>query len=202
MLEISGRMIENLGENSLRGNELCKDAIREFNVRLREASLGFQYESGRMIKVDTEYAHQQITKPAIEILNSKYLKGARDEFLSAHAHYKERRYKECIADCLKSFESAMKSICDKKKWQVSANATSKTLIDTCFSKGLIPDYMQAEFAALRALLESGVPTTRNRTSAHGQGIVPLGVPDHLAAFVLHQTAAALIFLDKSEAALS
>ncbi len=198
LIELGGRIIENVCADWYENREPCKGAIEELNIRFREASFGFQFEAGRIMKVDTEYAHQQITKPAIAILNAKLFRGAREEFLAAHEHYKERNYKGCISECLKSFESTMKSICSKRQWQVAENATSKGLIDACFANGLIPDYMKAEFAALRALLEAGVPTTRNRTSGHGQGVVPVGVPDHLAAFVLHQTAAALIFLDRSD----
>jgi hypothetical protein len=201
VIELSGRLIENHCSRWYENEKICEDAILELNVRLREASFGYQFEAGSIIRVDTEFAHQQITKPAIAILNAKHLKGAREEFLNAHEHYRERRFKECISECLKAFESTMKSIGKKRKWQLAENATAKVLVDACFENGLIPDYMKAEFSALRAILEAGVPTTRNRTSGHGQGIVPISVPDHLAAFVLHQTAASLIFLDKSDAAM-
>lgn len=202
LLEMGARMIENYCSDWHDHSEICKDAIEEINVRLRESGFGYQYESGRIFRVDTQFAHQQLTKPAIQILNAQHLKGAREEFLNAHSHYRERRYKECIAECLKSFESTMKAICARRNWEVNSNATAKVLIETCFSKGLIPNYMQAEFAALRALLESSIPTTRNRTSGHGQGSEPVSLPDHLAAFLLHQTASVLIFLDRSDATLA
>ena len=53
-------------------------------------------------------------------------------------------------------------------------------------------------AALRSLLEGGVPTGRNRLSGHGQGTTPTIIPDHIVSYVLHMTGAAIVFLVKSE----
>jgi AbiJ N-terminal domain 4 len=113
IIEMGGRLIENYCSKWNNHEEVCREAINEINVRLRESSFGYQFEGGQVIRVDVEFAHQQITKPAIAILNSKHLRGAREEFLNAHTHYRERRYKECIVECLKSFESAMKAICSR-----------------------------------------------------------------------------------------
>ena len=196
-VELSAKVIEDISENS----EKRIDTLNEINVRFRESSFGFQYEDGKFIRFDNEFAHKEITKPAINILQSKHLNGAREEFLNAHEHYRNRKYKESITDCAKSLESTLKAICVKRKWNALPNATAKSLLETCFANKLIPDYMKSHFTALQSVLESGVPTIRNKASAHGQGVTPKEVPDHLAAFVLHQTAAAIIFLDKSEVAL-
>lgn len=53
---------------------------------------------------------------------------------------------------------------------------------------------QSEFSGLRCVLESGVPTARNKLGGHGQGAQIVTVPGYLAAFVIHQTAAAIVFL--------
>lgn len=53
-------------------------------------------------------------------------------------------------------------------------------------------------SGLRSLLESGVPTVRNRLSGHGQGEKPTEVPNYVAAYVLHMTASAIVFLGKAE----
>jgi hypothetical protein len=39
-----------------------------------------------------------------------------------------------------------------------------------------------------------VPTARNRLGGHGQGSEPVDVPEHVVAFVLHMTAATILFL--------
>lgn len=48
------------------------------------------------------------------------------------------------------------------------------------------------------MLESGVPTARNRLGGHGQGAEIVQVPMHYVSFALHQTAAAIVFLATAE----
>ncbi len=88
----------------------------------------------------------------------------------------------------------MKVICDLAGWEYPAGATAAVLIDVLFRNRLVPDFLQSEFAALRSILESGVPTVRNKSAAHGQGSVPRVVPGFLAGFVLHMTAANMLLL--------
>jgi hypothetical protein len=72
------------------------------------------------------------------------------------------------------------------------------LIQVCFDNGLIPAFWQSHFAALRSLLEGGVPTARNRLGGHGQGSAVVEVPAHIVAYVLHMTAASIVFLVETE----
>jgi hypothetical protein len=51
------------------------------------------------------------------------------------------------------------------------------------------------------LLESGVPTARNRLGGHGQGAKPTSVPDHIVAYLLHMTASTIVFLIEADRAL-
>jgi hypothetical protein len=81
-----------------------------------------------------------------------------------------------------------------------AGDDASKLIATVLSNGLIPVYLQTQFNALRAVLETGVPTVRNKTAGHGQGDQIQEVPEYLAAYVLHQTAAAILFLVKAHKA--
>ncbi len=134
-------------------------------------------------------------KPVLDLLGSaKEYSGANDEFLKAHEHYRHGRYKECLVECLKAFESLMKGICQKNSWPYDKNGTSKALINVCFEKGLIPSYLQSQFSSLRSLLESGTPTIRNKEGGHGQGAEITKVPEHLASYVLHLTATNMLFL--------
>ena len=95
----------------------------------------------------------------------------------------------------------MKAICDKRRWNYPKNITANGLIDICLNKELVPSFWQSHYSALRSLLESGVPTGRNKLSGHGQGTAPVAVPDHLAAYMLHMTASAIVFLAEAEAQL-
>ena len=92
----------------------------------------------------------------------------------------------------------MKAICAKRNWPVPATATASKLIEICFQNGLVPQHLQSEFSALRSTLESGVPTVRNRTSGHGQGVTPTAVPGYIAAYLVHSTAALILLLSRAE----
>ena len=175
------------------------DAIAELNGRFQEHGVGYQFESGKIIHVDSKFVHAEIVKPVLQVLrDNKMYKGANEEFLSAHEHYRHRRYKECLNDCLKSFESVMKSMCDKHEWSYSKTDTAKRLIDVCFTNNLIPAFMQSQITSLRALLESGVPTVRNKLSGHGQGTAPTMVTQAFASYALHLTATNILFLTQQE----
>lgn len=182
-------------------SEKADDAIAELNVRFREHGVGFQFLDGRIVRVDSEYVHSEAIKPAIRLLYNKRYAGAQQEFLSAHQHYRKGEAKEALNDCLKALESVMKAICDKRRWRYPKNATAKALIDVCFKNELIPAFWESQYSALRTLLESGVPTGRNRLSGHGQGTAPVEVPGHIAAYMLHMTASSIVFLAEAEAQL-
>jgi len=66
---------------------------------------------------------------------------------------------------------------------------------------LIPAFWQNQMAGLRSLLEGGVPTARNRLGGHGQGESVQVVPLFMVSYVLHMTAAAIVFVADAEAAL-
>ena len=107
------------------------------------------------------------------------------------------------AGCLKALESTLKVICHRRGWQFDGEKhTAKALIEIVFKDGLIRDYLQSEFVALRSVLESGVPTIRNRAGGRGAGVKRREVPGYLASYTLHLTAAAILFLAEAEAAAS
>ena len=170
----------------------------ELNDRFKEHGVGYQFANGKIIRTDSELIHSEVVKPALMLLNQKHYAGAQAEFLKAHEHYRKGNAKEALSECLKAFESVMKAICDKRGWQYSANATARPLIQTCFDNGLIPPFWESHYSSLRNLLESGVPTGRNKVSGHGQGTTPTTVPDHLVAYMLHMTASAIVFLAEAE----
>lgn len=168
----------------------------EINLRFREAGVGYQVEDGLIFRVDSQFIHSEVVQPALAILSETHLKGAQEEFLNAHTHYRSNAYKECLNDCLKAFESTMKGICARRKWEHDPKATAKALLDLLFTQGLIPQLMQSHFSGLRSTLEAGVPTVRNKLAGHGQGPTPVPVPQSIASYVLHLTATNIVFLAK------
>lgn len=181
-----------------RYDEHADEALDELNCRFKEHGVGFQYLDGQIVRVDSELLHVEAVKPALILLHSKDYQGAQEEFLSAYEHYRHGKYKEALTDCLKSFESTMRSICEKRKWIVPAKATAKTLIDACIQNNLIAPFWDYQFTSLKGILESGIPTVRNKLSAHGQGVQITEVPDYLVSYMLHTTASTIVLLIKAE----
>lgn len=181
-------------------DEVADDALAELNDRFKEHGVGYQFVGNDLIRVDSELIHQEAVKPALRVLHQEGFEGAEQEFLKAYEHYRKGEAKEALNNALKAFESTMKTICDKNEWSYDPNATSKTLIDVCFNNGLVPPFWQSEIGALRTLLESSVPTGRNKLSGHGQGTKRTSVPDHVVAYVLHMTASVVLFLTEADKA--
>ena len=178
------------------------EIIEELNRRFRENNVGYQYHQSQIIKLDGQFTHSEITTPALDVLSQKYLQGANQEFLAAYEHLRHGRFKECINECLKAFESTMKSICDKRGWPYDRNHdTASKLINICQTNGLFPTFMQTQLTAVRTALESGVPAARNRMSGHGQGSTPTTVTEDFARYVMNLTATNIRLLADSEAKL-
>ena len=173
-------------------SDRADEAIKELGYRFREHGVGYDFNSGRIIRVDSQFLHSEAVRPALQILEERRFSGAQDEFLTAHKHYRAGNTKECLSFCLSSLESVLKVICKSRRWPYSSNDKVSTLLQHCFDHGLIPTFWQNHYSSLRATLESGVPTGRNMLGSHGQGEKPVSIPEHLAAYMLHMTAAAIV----------
>jgi hypothetical protein len=179
------------------------EAIEKLNARFSEHAIGYRFEQGRIIRIDSEFLQTEAVEPALRLMEAKGFEGALEEFMLAHKHYRQGRdhYDDCLTNCGKSLESTLKTICDRRKWGHKASDTASKLLDLVFSKSLIPNYLQTHFSALRATLEGGVPTIRNREGGHGSGERPNEVPEYLAAYQLHLTASAIVFLIRADESL-
>jgi AbiJ N-terminal domain 4 len=200
-IEISFRMLPEFQEWLL-ANGLFQpvldahESIEKLNARFKEHAIGYRFEHDRIIRIDSEFLHAEAVEPALQLMYVLGYDGAFQEFILAHKHYRQGpdHYDDCLTNCLKSLESTLKTICDRRKWKYNPLGTASKLFDSVFSNGLIPDYLQSHFSGLRCALESGVPTIRNREGGHGSGEKPNIVPEYLAAFQLHLTASAIVFL--------
>ena len=182
---------------SIRKKSEYAKAIAQLNRCFQEHGVGYQYVSNRIICIDSQFLHSEAVMPALIMLSDSMYKGADAEFLRAHEHYRAGSYKECMNECLKAFESCIKAICEKRGWNYNETDTISRLIGIVFDKELIPTFMQSHFSGLRSTLESGVPTLRNNLSGHGQGTEEVPVPEYIAAYTLHLTAANILFLARA-----
>lgn len=190
-------MNEIIGDSHGQEN-IKEDLIYQINFRFNENRVGYQFIEGRVIRIDSEFLHSEVVKPALVLLDEKRYRGPQDEFLKAHEHYRHKRYRESVNACLHAFESTMKVICGKRKWDMPKNPSEKKLIETCITKGLIPEYWHDQNAALSKLLENGVLTGRNKNSRHVQGKELREISENLISYMLHMTASNIVFLARAE----
>ena len=92
------RKHENWFRHNRRVRTSPSDAIDELNERFRRAGVGYQYQQGKIIRIDSELTHSEIVKPALAYLSEPGFEGPRDEFLKAHAHYRAGETKDAITD--------------------------------------------------------------------------------------------------------
>jgi hypothetical protein len=169
-------------------------AIAELNVRFRENGVGFQFEDGKIIRVDSQLLHAEAVKPALFLLSAKGFEGPNAEFLSAHEHLRHNRIEPAITEACKAFESTMKVICDSRRWGYEkSKATASTLIKVLIDNGLVPTYSEEQLRAVEKCL-LGIATVRNTNAGHGAGAQPRDVPQHYASYALHLAASNIVFL--------
>jgi hypothetical protein len=166
------------------------EAIDELNERFKEHDIGYAFTDGQIIRIDSEYVHQEMTEPALSLISDPAFVGSQQEFLKAHKHYNKGETKDAIVDALNAVESVMKTISTAKGWTVDSTASFNSLVSVLVDRGFIPKSM-------RSPLE-GLASFRNKSSAaHGQGPSVVNVPPHDAAFALHLAASNIVYLVKT-----
>ena len=139
--------------------------------------------------------HDSIITVTLDLTNNKIFENSNVEFLSALEHFRERRYMECLNDCLKSYETTLKIVCTQNKWTYDEDhATISNLIDICIANNLFQKHLLSEFASLSSLLKNGSATIRNKNSAHGRGPIKKVIPKHLASFMIYLTGSTINFI--------
>ena len=173
-------------------------AADELNYRFEEHGVGYRIEGFKAIKIGSTLLHEEVVKPTLAVLRAPHYAGAESEFQKAFTHHRRGEHEDTITECNKALESTLKVICGRHRWRFDEEKdTASRLLGIVFEKGLIPSYQQDQFTGLRSVL-TGISTTRNRSGAHGAGAKPRTVPEHLAAYMIHQTAAAILYLAESE----
>jgi hypothetical protein len=97
--------------------------------------------------------------------------------------------------CLKSFELALKTVCDQKGWQYGADDTVGTLVDNCQHKRLMPQSLQAQFYDICKALRHSIPAEPTENEHAPETAEEL---QSMAAYVLNLTATNITFLVNSQ----
>lgn len=170
------------------------ECVSELNTRFKEHGKGYEVSDGRVLRIDSELLHTEAVKPAISFLNQPDYAGPRDEFFGAYEHYRHGNLKEALNDALKAFESTIKVVLELRGWEYDKTSPAKRLLAVLLANNFLPSYHQNHLNALSTLLESSVPTIRNKEGGHGQGSEVSEVEPEIAAYVLHMTASAIVML--------
>ena len=173
------------------------DAITELNKRFLRTGVGYQFENGTIIRIDSELIHSEVVRPTLRYLHQDGFEGPSEEFLRAHEHYRAGRTQEAITTATNAFEGTLKTICTQRKWEYPRGARAAELLKTMRQHRLLPDYLDAAFDQLAATLQSGLPKVRGEQGGHGHGAIPRQTPEYVAAHALHLAAASMLFLIKA-----
>jgi hypothetical protein len=171
--------------------------IAELNQRFLREGVGYQFENGRIIRVDSQYVHAEVVKEALRLLCEPEFEEANNEFMMAHRHLREGNRRDCNTAALRSMENVLKVICDARGWIYQKGDAVERLLAVVRGNGLFPDYLDGYFDNLIGAMKVSVPKIRDRQGGHGAGPGDGPVPDHIAAFALHLTAANIVMLVKA-----
>lgn len=176
-------------------NAMVDKAIEELNYRFKQHNLGYEFVNGEVIRIDNKVLHQEVVKPALRLLYEEGFDGAEEEFRKAFEYRRKGDNKNAILEAGKSFESTMKTICDKKGYTYDkAKDTAAKLISILESNNFYPSYMSSHMASLRTTLETGLPVVRNKNAGHGQGSNVTPISDEFVEYALNLAATNIVLL--------
>lgn len=178
-------------------NDIIDNAITELNYRFKQHNLGYEFVNGEIVRIDNKVLHQEVIKPALRLLYEEGFDGSEEEFRKAFEYRRKGDNKNAILEAGKSFESTIKTICDKKGYTYDKTKdTAKTLINILENNNFYPSYMSSHMASLRTTLETGLPVVRNKNAGHGQGSMVTPISDEFAEYALNLAATNIVLLVK------
>lgn len=150
-----------------------------------------EIEYPKVIRKDSEFTHESIVKPALNVLAKPAFTQANKELLEAFAKQRHGDFDGALTSCGAALESVFNTICTHKNWTYDAEKdTLSKLVDICNTHKLFPGFYAEVFKS--------VGTVRNKLSdAHGRGPVPLhnAGQEHLE-HLIHFVSAHVVFLAK------
>lgn len=179
------------------GNPLA--AANVLNKRFAQHNLGYRISikglTVEIVRIDSEYLHSEVVLPTLDGLEEPGFQGPLHEFREAIRLLNTGEYKSSMNESLKAFESTMKSICIQRGLEFDQEKdAAKQLIAILQNNNLFDRSLTDYTNNLVKILESTVPTLRNRKSGHGQGHLVTDVPEYTARYTLNLTASNIGFL--------
>lgn len=168
--------------------------IEEINDILDGNGISKQLEKNSLQFVDKfdQYVRDEILNPVLEILSNNGFNSSLEYFKEATSHHNKKDFSKVPLECCKSFEATMKQIIRQNQWGFSDKDQVSDLIEKCKKGGLIPNYLQSNFNALKSIFQS-VGTNRNNNGSHGT-LVSNPVEAHFSRYCISLTASTIIYM--------
>jgi hypothetical protein len=171
------------------------EATAKLNTRFQEHSIGFRFEKGEVVRLDSELLHSETTEKALSLMYTNGYEGPIEEFQLALKYYRQgpTHYDDCLTNCLKAMESVLQQIVELRNWEMPGEAKFDNLFAEVKKKGLFPNFLGSHLGELKKFLQA-VAVIRNEEGGHGSGSTPNEVPEHLVSYQIHLTGSAIVFL--------
>lgn len=172
------------------------DALRQMDELLRTNGTVFRIVDGRVVISTDDFTFEEAIVPALHVLGLPGFENALREFHEALAHHRMGEYADALTKSNHAFESTMKVIASQSGWDYSEGDTANKLVAIMLNEGLFPPMLESALNGLRTMLQSGVPTMRNKTpsAGHGAGTRIANVPESSATYAITVTAASIRLL--------
>ena len=141
----------------------------------------------QIIRRENDVIHSYAIDPTLTLLTQPHFKIANKEFLGALEDYRKGQYGDCVTKCGSAFESVMKVVCNRRRWQYEQTDAASSLMAKILPNTKLPSFFKEPLTL--------IATARNRlSSSHGGGTQQRIVPKHVASFVVNSTAAAILLI--------
>ncbi len=170
------------------------EALEEINFRFEQHAVGYKFENGYVISVESKFVHSEVVKPALVLLSEPLFKKANEEFMRAHRHFRSEEYKDSINSANRAFETTLKIICDKEGWSYDKGSVAAQLITVLKTNGVFSHNFDRNFDSFIAMLKSGLPSIRNDAGGHGESLLAASVSSEVARFALNLAASNITFI--------
>lgn len=165
-------------------------ALQKMDELLRTNGTIYRITDGAVVVSTDDFTHEEAIVPALQALALPGFENALREFHDALSAYRSREGADVLTKANHAFESTMKVIASKMKWEYNDTDTAKALIDVMISNGLMPKMRESALTGLRVMLESDVPTLRNKvpSAGHGAGTQNPDIPEPFITYALNAAA--------------
>ncbi len=141
----------------------------------------------QIIYREDEPLHVNAIEPALQLLGSRKMDTANQEYREALREYRNQNYRGCLTKCGSALESTLKLVCVRRHWPFSSTDNCSRLLKVYFDHSGLDRFFEQPILL--------IATIRNRLSdAHGAGPSSRSVPQHVAKYALNATASAMLLL--------